>query len=100
MCPGLPLTTRTCEIRTASEIFLPDDTDASQVLERKRQGVGQSAHKHEIFGDIQFFGEGVDVGRSKFAFAGLIFDLQIGVQFPDDLDIAMDIQIRRWIFVV
>ena len=78
-------------MRTASELFLPDDPDASQVLEGKRQGIGQSPHKHQVFRDLQFEGEGLNVGWRKFSSTGLIFYLKIRVQFSEDLDIAVDI---------
>ena len=61
--------------------------------------MGQGAHKHQVFRDIQFFGEGIDIGGRKFSSTGLIFDLEIGVQFPEDLDIAMDIEVCRGVLI-
>ena len=78
---------------------LPNNTDAAEILQGKGQRLGQSAHEHQVSGNIQFLGEGFDTVRRKFPFAGLIFDLESGVQFPQDLDIAMDIEIGGWVLM-
>ena len=55
--------------------------------------------------NIKFLGTSNSLERAstlaggKFALAGLVFDLEIRVQFPDNLDIAVDIQVGRGVLM-